>query len=98
MTKKIKPIHPGSMLLNEFLIPLKMSQYRLSKNIGVPARRINEIVKGIRSITADTSLRLAKFFGMSEKFWLNLQTWYDLEIQKDKLGDRLDKEVFKMAA
>lgn len=93
MVKKIAPIHPGEILLEEFLNPLNVSQYRLSKETKMPPRRINEIVHGKRAITANTALRLARFFGTSEQFWLNLQTRYDLEIEKDNLGDRLDKEV-----
>ncbi|HHK42728.1 MAG TPA: addiction module antidote protein, HigA family [Planctomycetaceae bacterium] len=91
--RKIAPIHPGEILLQEFLVPLGISQYRLAKQISVPPRRINEIVKGQRSITADTALRLARFFQTTERFWLNLQVRYDLELEKDRLGDRLDHEV-----
>jgi addiction module HigA family antidote len=91
--RKSPPIHPGELLLHEFLEPLGLSQYRLAKDMSVPARRINEIVHGTRSITADTALRLARFFGTSDRFWLNLQTRYDLEVEKDRLGDRLDSEV-----
>ncbi len=91
--KKASPIHPGEILLEEYLEPLGISQYRLAKEISVPPRRINEIVHGKRSITADTALRLARHFGTSERFWLNLQTHYDLEVEKDRLADRLDKEV-----
>ncbi len=87
------PVHPGEILLEEFLKPLGMSQYRLAKGISVPPRRINEIVHGKRSVTADTALRLARFFGTSDRFWLNLQTRYDLEIEKDRLGDLLESEV-----
>ena len=83
--KKTPPIHPGEILLEEFLKPHGISQYRLSKSINVPPRRINEIVHGKRSISADTALRLALFFGTTERFWMNLQTRYDLEIEKDKL-------------
>lgn len=90
---KLDPIHPGEVLLEEFLIPLGISQYRLAKDISVPPRRINEIVRGQRSITADTALRLARFFQTTERFWLNLHTRFDLEIEKDRLGDRLDREV-----
>lgn len=86
-------IHPGEILLEEFLQPLEISQYRLAKDIGVPPRRINEIVHGKRGISADTALRLSRYFGLSERFWLNLQTRYDLEIEKDKLSGRLEKEV-----
>ena len=92
-TKKIAPIHPGEILLEEFLKPLGISQYRLPKDIGVPARRINEIVQGKRSISADTALRLSRYFNLSERFWLNLQARYDLEVQKDKLKGRIEAEV-----
>ncbi len=91
--KKITPVHPGEILLEEFLKPLGISQYRLSKDISVAPRRINEIVQGKRSITADTALRLARYFGLSERFWLNLQSRYDLEVEKDKLDFRLEREV-----
>ena len=91
--KKLPPVHPGEVLLEEFLAPMEISQYRLAKDISVPARRINEIVHGKRSITADTALRLARYFGTSERFWLNLQTHYDLEVEKDRLADRLEEEV-----
>jgi len=93
MPRKIAPIHPGKILLEEFLGPMGISQYRLAKDISVPPRRINEIVHGNRSITADTALRLARFFGMTEQFWMNLQTRYDLELEKDRLGSRLTTEV-----
>jgi len=92
-TKKMAPIHPGEILLEEFLNPLGISQYKLSKDVSVPPRRINEIVQGKRSITADTALRLSRYFGLSERFWLNLQSRYDLEVEKDKLDARLAKEV-----
>jgi addiction module HigA family antidote len=91
--KKLFPIHPGEILNEEFLKPMGISQYRLAKDISVPPRRINEIVYGKRSITADTALRLGKFFGISAQFWLNLQTRYDLEVTENLLSDRLDKEV-----
>jgi antitoxin HigA-1 len=91
--KKLSPIHPGEILEEEFLKPMGISQYRLAKAISVSPRRINEIVKRKRSITADTALRLGKFFGISAQFWLNLQTRFDLEIAEDLLSDRLDKEV-----
>jgi addiction module HigA family antidote len=91
--KKLPPIHPGEILMEEFLEPMGISQYRLAKDISVPPRRINEIVHGKRSITADTALRLGRFFGMSPQFWLNLQTRYDLEVTEDLLEDRLDEEV-----
>jgi antitoxin HigA-1 len=85
------PVHPGEILLEEFLQPLNVSQYLLAKRIGVPARRINEIVHGQRRISADTALRLGRFFGTSERFWLNLQARYDLEIERDRIGDALDQ-------
>jgi len=84
------PVHPGEILLEEFLKPLSVSQYQLAKEIGVPARRVNEIVHGQRRISADTALRLARFFGTSERFWINLQSRYDLEVEKDRLGNALD--------
>ena len=92
-TKKIHPIHPGEILMKEFLEPLQISQYRIAKDISVPPRRINEIVHGKRSITADTALRLARYFGTSDRFWLNLQMRYDLEMEKDRLKGRLEREV-----
>ena len=95
--KRMRPIHPGEILLEEFLEPMGISQYRIAKDVGVPARRINEIVHGNRAISADTALRLAKYFGTSERFWLNLQTRYDLEVEKDRLGDRLEREVVPLA-
>ena len=91
--RKLDPIHPGEVLLEEFLEPHGLSQYRLAKELSVPSRRINEIVLGKRSITADTALRLARYFGTSEQFWLNMQTRYDLELERDHLGGRLVKEV-----
>jgi addiction module HigA family antidote len=87
------PIHPGEILLEEFLEPMELSRYRLAKDISVPARRINEIVHGKRGITADTALRLARYFGTTERFWMNLQTHYDLEAEKRRLRGRLAKEV-----
>jgi addiction module HigA family antidote len=84
------PVHPGEILLEEFLKPFAVSQYHLAREVGVPARRINEIVHGQRRISADTALRLARFFGTSERFWINLQARYDLEVEKDRLGDALD--------
>ena len=90
---QLKPITPGEILLEEFLKPMGISQYRLAKDINVPARRINEIVQGKRSITPDTALRLSRFFGLSERFWINLQARYNLEIEKDRLKNRLDAEV-----
>jgi antitoxin HigA-1 len=98
MTEKFPPVHPGEILLEEFLKPMGISQYRLAKDINVPSRRINEIVRGERAISADTALRLSRFFGMSENFWMNLQARYDLEIQKDQLGGRLEREVKVYAA
>ncbi len=96
--KKLPPIHPGEILMEEFLEPMGISQYRLAKDISVPPRRINEIVHGKRSITADTALRLGRFFGISPQFWLNLQTRYDLEVTHDLLEDRLDEEVQTLQA
>ncbi len=92
-TRKLDPIHPGEVLFEDFLQPLGLSQYRLAQDISVPPRRINEIVHGKRSVSADTALRLGRYFGTSEQFWLNLQSHYDLEIERDRLGDRLKKEV-----
>ena len=92
---KLHPVHPGEVLLEEFLKPMELSQNKLALNIGVPPRRINEIVLEKRRITADTALRLSKFFGMSAEFWLGLQTQFDLDVASDELGDRLDKEVKK---
>jgi antitoxin HigA-1 len=91
--KVLEPIHPGEVLLEDFIGPMGISQYRLAQGISVPPRRINEIVHGKRGITADTALRLARFFGTSERFWLNLQNRYDLEIEKDRLGDSLVQQV-----
>jgi len=91
--KRHPPIHPGEILAEEFLDPLGISQYRLAKDTSVPPRRINEIVRGQRAISADTALRLSRYFGTSERFWFNLQARYDLETEKDRLGTRLDKEV-----
>ncbi len=93
MKKKDVPIHPGEILLEEFLKPLSVSQYQLAKDINVPARRINEIVHGQRSISADTAIRLSRYFSLSERFWLNLQASYDLAIEKDKLAGRIENEV-----
>ena len=90
---KLHPVHPGEILLEEFLRPMGLSQNKLAVSIGVPARRINEIVLEKRKITADTALRLGRFFGMSSEFWLGLQSQYDLDIAADTLGDRLMKEV-----
>jgi len=96
--EKLTPIHPGEILREEFLEPMGISQYRLAKDISVPPMRINEIVHGKRSITADTALRLGRFFGMSAQFWLNLQTRYDLEVTEDLLEDRLAEEVHALEA
>ncbi len=93
LQEKLLPVHPGAVLLEEFIKPLGISQYRLAKDVAVPARRINEIVLGKRSVTADTALRLSRYFGTSERFWLNLQSQYDLEVEKDRLGDSLEREV-----
>ena len=93
MTDKLSPIHPGEVLLEEFIKPMNLSQNRLAIDIGVDARRINEIVLGKRAITADTALRLSRFFGKSPQFWLGLQTQYDLDVAEDHLGKRLDREV-----
>lgn len=89
----MQPIHPGEILLEEFLKPLNISQYRLAKDISVPARRINEIIHGKRSVSVDTALRLSRYFGLSERFWLNLQARYDIEVEKDKLNGRIMQEV-----
>jgi len=96
--KKMAPIHPGEILHEEFLSPLGISQYRLAKDISVPPRRINEIVRGQRAITADTALRLARYFQTTDRFWLNLQSRYDLEVEKDLLGPRLEREVSILGA
>ena len=93
MAKKLDPIHPGEILLLEFLEPLELSQYRLAKDISVPPRRINEIVHGKRRVSADTALRLARYFGTTEAFWMNLQARYDLEVQRDELGNTLERDV-----
>ena len=95
--KRLAPIPPGEVLLEEFLKPLGISQYQLAKDISVPPRRINEIAHGKRALTADTALRLSRYLGTSERFWLNLQARYDLEIQKERLGARLAREVRVLA-
>src|SRR4029078_10127683 len=95
--RKLAPIHRGEVLALDFLEPLGISQYRLAKDITVPARRINEIVHGTRSVTAATALRVARYFGASDRFWLNLQTAYDLDVERDRLGDRLEAEVLPRA-
>lgn len=98
MAEKLPNIHPGEVLLHEFLIPMDISQNRLGREIGVPPRRINEIVLGKRAVSADTALRLARYFGVSEGFWMGLQADYDLEETRRRLGDRLEKEVRPYAA
>ena len=98
--KRLAPVHPGEILLEEFLVPLELTQYRLAKSLTVPARRINEIVHGTRGVSADTALRLARFFGTSDRFWLNLQAAYDLDVERDRLGASLERDVpvFKKAS
>lgn len=91
--RDVAPIHPGEILLSEFLEPMGISQYRLAKDIGVTARRVNEIVLGRRAITADTALRLGRYFTMEAQFWLNLQSHYDMEVALEQLQGRLDREV-----
>jgi addiction module HigA family antidote len=98
MPRKRAPIHPGKILLKDFLEPMEISQYRLAHAISVPPRRINEIVLGARAISADTALRLGRVFGMESEFWLNLQSRYDLDVAKDKLAGRLKSEVKPLAA
>jgi len=93
VAKKLDPIHPGEILIEEFLKPMHLSQTRLARDIGVSPRRVNEIVLGKRGITADTALRLGRYFGMSAKFWLGLQLQYELDLESDRLGSRLAKEV-----
>ncbi len=97
MTDKLSPIHPGEVLLEEFIKPMNLSQNRLAIDIGVDARRINEIVLHKRAVTADTALRLSRFFGNSPQFWMGLQTQYDLDVAEDQLGKRLDREVRPLA-
>lgn len=92
-SSKLPPVHPGEVLAEEFLKPMGISQYRLAKDVSVPPRRINEIVLHKRSITADTALRLGRYFGTSEQFWLNLQSEFDLDVERDRLGNRLEAEV-----
>jgi addiction module HigA family antidote len=98
MPEKFAPVHPGEILLEEFLQPMGISQYKLAQDISVHPRRINEIVHGKRSISADTALRLSRYFGLSERFWLNLQARYDIEVEKDRLEGRLENEVKVLAA
>lgn len=95
--KRMPPVHPGKVLLEDFLKPMEISQYRLAKDISVPARRINEIVHCARGISADTALRLGRYFGTSPQFWLNLQSHFDIEIEQDKIGVRLQQEVHALA-
>ena len=95
--EKFAPVHPGEILLEEFLKPMGISQYRLAKDVSVHPRRINEIVHGKRSITANTALRLSRYFGLSERFWMNLQARYDLEMEKDRLAGQLETEVKVLA-
>lgn len=96
--KKLSPIHPGEILLEEFLTPMAISQYRLAKDIHVPPRRINEIVHGKRAVTADTALRLARYFGTSAEFWTNLQSAYELDVARQEIGGKLEKEIEPVAA
>ena len=96
--RNFPPIHPGEILLTEYLKPMGITQYRLAKNIGVTARRINEIVLGKRSISADTALRLSRYFRLSERFWLNLQSAYDLAVEKDRLEGQIESEVKVLAS
>jgi len=95
--REIEPVHPGEILLEEFLRPMGISQYRLARDTNVDPRRINEIVLGKRGITADTALRLSRYFGMSERFWLNLQSRNEIEVEKDRLGEGLENEVKVLA-
>ena len=97
MKTKMEPVHPGEVLMHEFLKPMNITQYRLAKDMHVPARRINEIVHGKRAVSADTALRLARYFGLSPQFWLNLQSSYDLEKERDRIGSRIDNEVRQLA-
>src|SRR5207237_10615192 len=97
MTKRLAPVHPGEVLFEEFLTPMEITQYRLAKDIGVPPRRINEIVHGKRAVSADTALRLARYFGTSERFWLNLQAQYDLDREFDRNGARIQRQVLPRA-
>ncbi len=97
MAKRLAPVHPGEVLLEEFLEPMGLSQYRLAKDIHVPPRRINEIVHGTRGISADTALRLARYLGTSERFWLNLQSQFDLDMEYDRIGDQIEHEIVPRA-
>jgi addiction module HigA family antidote len=96
--KKLAPVHPGEVLLKEFLEPMEISQYRLAKEIHVPPRRINEIVHGTRAVSPDTALRLAKYFGVSPQFWMNLQAHYDLEVEQDRIGNTIEREIIALKA
>jgi antitoxin HigA-1 len=96
--ERLPPVHPGEVLLEDFLKPMGISQYRLAKGLGVPVQRINDLAHGRRAMTADTALRLARFFAMEARFWMNLQTRYDLERTADALAERLDREVRPFAA
>ena len=98
MAKRLAPVHPGKVLLDEFLMPMKTSQYRLAKELGVPPRRINEIVHGTRAVSADTALRLARYLGTSERFWMNLQAQWDLDTERDRIGDRIAREITPCAS
>ena len=98
MAKRLAPVHPGEVLLEEFLEPLDLSQYRLAKEIHVPARRINEIVHGARAVSADTALRLARYFGTSERFWMNLQAQWDLDMEYDRFGERIARDITPRAS
>ncbi len=97
MPKLIRPIHPGEVLKEEFLVPLSLSEYRLAKDISVPARRINEVVHGTRGVSADTALRLARYFGTSAELWLNLQTQYELAVETDRGAKKIEREVLVFA-
>ena len=97
MPKRIRPIHPGEVLKEEFLVPLSLSEYRLAKDISVPARRINEVVHGTRGVSADTALRLARYFGTSAEMWLNLQTQYELAVETDRGAKKIEREVLIFA-
>ena len=96
--ERLPPVHPGEVLLEDFLKPMGISQYRLAKGLGVPVQRINDLAHGRRAMTADTALRLARFFAMEARFWMNLQTRYDLERTADTFAERLDREVRPFAA
>jgi addiction module HigA family antidote len=98
MAKRLAPVHPGEVLLQEFLEPLDLSQYRLAKELHVPARRINEIVHGARAVSADTALRLARYFGTSERFWMNLQAQWDLDTEYDRIGERIARDITPRAS